>query len=238
MLDDVSVLIPYRPDGAFRDAAWESVVQIAWEQTGAELLVASPGPGASPAEFNHPAAINEARRRATRPILMVSDADCLWTPVNAPARLAYVVREGGAPWAMLRRYATLGQQQSRSIVLRKRWTAEQALSRASWVGDKVSWAGLICMRAEDFDTVGGYDERFAWWGADDQAFGLTMDALVGKHARVEGSVLHLWHPAPLRETYGHREHRRQYNLAELYRKAAGNPAAIRDVRFGLDHAAP
>lgn len=231
MLDGVSVLVPYRPDGGYREQAWESVVRDAWEQSGAELIVESPGPGASPAEFNHPAAINAAASHASGGVLIVADADCLWTPTNLPSLLVEAV-QGGAHWAMARRYAQLTASQSRRLVKRSAPPSEVLLQRAKWVGDSVSWAGLICMRAGDFASVGGYDERWAWWGADDAAFGLSMETLVGPHVRVPGSILHLWHPTPLAHNYGHERHPEQYALGERYKAAAGDREAMLQVRFG------
>lgn len=231
MLDGVSVLVPYRPDNGYRQAAWEGVVRDAWEATGAELIIQSPGPGASPAEFNHPAAINEAASNASHDLLIVADADCLWAPSALPEMLVEAV-QGGSHWAMARRYAQLTTSQSRRLVKRGTPPHEGLADRAVWVGDSVSWAGLICMRAEDFATVGGYDERWAWWGADDMAFGLTMETLIGPHERVPGVVLHLWHPTPLAHNYGHERHAEQYALGERYKAAAGDREAMLQVRFG------
>lgn len=231
MLDAVSVLVPYRPDDGYREQAWESVVRNAWLASGAELIVESPGPGASPAEFNHPAAINAAAAKASGDVLIVADADCLWTPTALPELLVEAVRSG-SHWALPRRYAQLTSSQSSRVVKRGTPPHEGMLDRAQWVGDSVSWAGLVCVRAEDFATVGGYDERWSWWGADDMAFGLTMETLIGPHERVAGSVLHLWHPAPLAQTYGHEKHRGQYDLGERYKAAAGDREAMLQVRFG------
>lgn len=232
MLEGVSVLVPYRPDDGYRDQAWQHVVRPAWEALGVELIVKNPGPGMSPAEFNHPKAINAAARNATREVLIVADADTYWGPEDLPSRLVASL-ESGAQWAMPRRYAQLTVTQSRSIV---RGGRAQPLDRlhtgAGWVGDSVSWAGLVCVRADDFWRVGGYDERWEFWGADDMAFGLAMDTLVGPHERVEGTCLHLWHPTPLEHNYGHKRHRFQHNLGELYKRAAGDPVAMRQVRFG------
>lgn len=231
MLDGVSVLVPYRPDGGYRQAAWEGVVRDTWGQSGAELIVQSPGPGAHPGEFNHPAAINAAAASASHELLIVADADCLWTPTDLPALLVEAV-QGGAHWAMARRYAQLTVTQSRRLVKRSAPPSEVLLQRAQWVGDSVSWAGLICVRAKDFAEVGGYDERWAWWGADDVAFGLSMETLVGPHVRVPGSILHLWHPTPLAHNYGHERHPEQYALGERYKAAAGDREAMLQVRFG------
>lgn len=232
MLDPlVSVIVPYRPDGGYRQQAFEHVVSPSWEAKGAEVIIESPGEGRHPGDFNHPRAINAAADRARGAVLIIADADTYWMPSDLPERLVTAVR-GGAYWAMPRRYAQLTVTQSRLIVKGRSIASPSGLlANAHWVGDSVSWAGMICVRADDFAAVGGYDERWEFWGADDVAFGLGMDALVGRHTRVEGACLHLWHPTPLGETYGHERHREQHALGERYKAAAGNAAAMRKVRF-------
>jgi hypothetical protein len=233
MLDpSVSVLVPYRPDGGYREQAWEHLLGPSWAASGAEVIVESPGDGAHPGEFNHPLAINTAAAKASGDVFLIADADTYWTK-GLPELLVEAVR-GGAPWAMPRHYAKLTVTQSRSLVKGRPSQSVAGLhARAHWVGDSVSWSGLVCVPQAAFHEVGGYDERWEFWGADDVAFGLSLDTLVGEHVRIEGSCLHLWHPEPLGQTYGHSRHREQYALGERYKAAAGDAAAMREVRFGV-----
>lgn len=228
MMGDTSVLVAYRPDAAWRDAAWERIERW-WEELGVELVVESPGPGASPAEFNKPLAVNAAALRSTRRYLIIADADTAWTP-GTPEALVAALRHG-APWSMPMDYAKLTQTQTRAQHQRNLRPLPRLLEGCEWVGRAVSWSGLVCISRSDFMDVCGYDERFAWWGADDVAFGLTADALIGKHERVPGAAVHYWHPAPLDETYGHAHHKEQHRLMERYVAAAEDPAAIKAVRF-------
>jgi GT2 family glycosyltransferase len=229
-LGDVSVLVPYRAFGTNRDDAWTHLARPAWEATDAELIVQDPGPGRSPAEFNHPRAINEAARRATRPILMIADADCLWHPVDLPELLAFAL-DREAPWVLPASYLKLNPRQTRRRLNGQDaphagFSLDMPGGKPEWYATGVSWAGLVAIRARDFWSIGGYDERFSWWGADDMAFGLKADTLIGRHYRQPGEVVHLHHLAPLRETYGHERHREQYALSERYRRAAGKPAQM------------
>lgn len=228
MMRDTSVLVGYRPDGAWRDAAWERIERW-WEELGVELIVETSGPGQSPAEFNKPLAVNLAAAKATRRYLIIADADTGWTP-GLPEALVRAVRQG-APWAMPMDYAKLTQTQTRAQHQRNLRPLPRLLKGCDWVGHSVSWSGLVCIAASDYRDVCGYDERFEWWGADDVCFGLTADALIGQHERVAGAAVHYWHPAPLDETYGHERHREQRKLMERYVAAAGDAAAIRAVRF-------
>lgn len=47
---------------------------------------------------------------------------------------------------------------------------------------------------EQFDRVGGFDERFRGWGQEDEAFCLAMRAIVGRPKTVLGQAVHLHHP--------------------------------------------
>lgn len=231
----LSVLVPYRPDGGWRDRHWRNVVHpylsalVEHWQADAELLVETPapeGPG-HPGDFNHPAAINAAADRSSGDLLMICDADCL--PDPAYARLAERAVQAGAQWVRPRLYRKLSRRAT-EIGLPVGPVPDSAYE---WIGDAVSWAGCpIYPRAAFFD-VGGYDERISWWGADDVAMGMTMTTLYGESMLLEG-VTHLWHPDPIEHNYGHERHRAQQALVDRYTAAAGDPHAIRRVRYGDD----
>lgn len=225
----VSVLVPYRPDRGYRDRAWKWNRR-RWEaMPDAELVVSIAPEGRSPAEFNHPLAINQAAERAKGNILVIADADTAFDP-QWVADAANLVETGIAPWVLPRFYDKVGRRSS-SEVLGADPLGPMPDYTPEWHGDSVSWSGLVVVSVEAFEAVEGYDERISWWGADDICFGLTMDALWGKHVRLEGSAVHLWHPQSLADTYGHERHAEQQALVDRYIAAAEDPEAIREVRF-------
>lgn len=86
----------------------------------------------------------------------------------------------------------------------------------------LSWAGALMVSRENFDKVGGYDERFEGWGWEDVAFRVKLDNEVGHHSRCGSYVSHLWHPRPPEIEFGNefekrnaklfdKEYRRKYN---------------------------
>lgn len=226
----VSVLVPYRPDGGHRDRAWR-FNRRRWETTGHELVLELAPDGAHPGEFNHPLAINRAAARATGDVLVIADADTTFDPAWV-AEAARLVATGAAAWVLPRFYDKITKRASRRILAGDP-AGPIGPYEVEWRGDSVSWAGLVVVPRAGFETVGGYDERIAWWGADDVAFGLTMTALVGPVTRLEGAAMHLWHPQPLEHTYGHERHRSQQRIVDRYIAAADQgPDAIRKVRFG------
>lgn len=229
----LSILVPYRPGEPWRDRAWQVGVRPAWQRYvqafGAELLVESPGAGAHPGEFNHPLAINRARARASGDVLVIADADTAFDPDSwVAAAIGRIVT--GAHWVLPEEYWQLSAAQTQGkLGASGEWVDDP--SRADWVGYAASWSGVVVVTSAAFDEVGGYDERWAWWGSDDAAFSKCMDTLVGPAVRLLGRCLHHWHPRPAEHHYGHPHHAEQHALQERYDAAAGDPDAMRRVRF-------
>lgn len=221
-----SVLVPYRPDGDMRDAAWDWVVRPSWEALDVEILVESPGPGVHPGEFNHPAAINAARRRATSDVLIVADADTWWAPTRFVEQAVDLVRTGVASWVLPEEYWQLGERQTNLLLGGDPWDVADL---ADWIGFGSAWSGVVVVHREAFDRVGGYDERWTHWGSDDAAFAVTMTNLVEPVTRVPGSrALHLWHPRAVADVHADAD---QKALMGRYFAADGNADAVAAVRF-------
>src|SRR4051794_3600058 len=107
----ISVLVPYRPDGGYRDRNWE------WNERrwralfpSCELVVEADDGGSSPAEFNHPRALNRAAARASGDFFVVADVDIVPDPAWL-ARAAQAI-EKGAKWCVCSEYLKLGARSS------------------------------------------------------------------------------------------------------------------------------
>lgn len=227
----ISVLVPYRAGEPHRDAAWSWVSQ-RWAQLmpEVEVVVESDDGGENPGQFNHPLAINRAAARASGDVLIVADADTAFDP--SWIRQAAHLCETGTPWVLPRYYRKLTEAATATVLgSSPRWQFLDGLE-TEWVGEDVSVSGLVVVSRQAFDRVRGYDERFTSWGADDVCFAATMRTYYGDEHRLDGSAYHLWHPAPLGETYGHDDHRRQHLLMQRYVAATGRPQAMRYVMAG------
>jgi hypothetical protein len=77
-----------------------------------------------------------------------------------------------------------------------------------------------------FESVDGFDERFAGWGYEDRAFFYACRTFGGLTLRVPGPAYHLWHqPAAERQAaVGPRSANRL--LGARYEEANGDRAAM------------
>lgn len=225
----ISALVAYRPtrDG-HRDEAWRLEVLPYLELVCDEVIVEAPEPAGDggPDDFNKPAAINRARARARGDVLLIADADTY--PGDVPGMRYYLERPyEHVPWVLPQRYVKLTREATHDYLYgppRPGCDADY-----EWVGNGVSWsAGVLC-RATDFDRVAGFDERFAQWGADDVAFAMCMNALVGPVERHPCACYHYWHPG----AEGRAQPQAQHDLMWLYLQAAETgPEAVVRVRGG------
>jgi hypothetical protein len=54
--------------------------------------------------------------------------------------------------------------------------------------------GIVVLRRDDYEAVGGIDPRFRGWGGEDISFGWALSVLVGVGHRLDGDLWHLYHP--------------------------------------------
>jgi predicted glycosyltransferase involved in capsule biosynthesis len=94
----------------------------------------------------------------------------------------------------------------------------EPLNPEQWIHKITSWAGLLVLSREAWEKVGGYDEAFIGWGYEDNAFQASLDRRVGHFDRVDGFVVHLWHPAPVEECFGQPHIKDNQARYEKYRR--------------------
>lgn len=179
----VSVVVPFRPDGAERDRNW------AWLRSRHEAAGWEVVEGDCDGEWNKPAAVNHAARRASGSLLVISDADVFVSPAHLDAAVA---RARHAPWVVPHRETRRLTEAATVKVLEG--GDPRRLPTAAPVRVAGAGGGLLVVSAEAFWSVGGMDERFEGWGFEDVSFALALDCLVGPHVRLDAPLYHLWHP--------------------------------------------
>lgn len=200
---DVSVVVPYRPDGGHRDRLWDWVS--AWWRTwfpDYEMIIADSGDE----PFNRGASRNAAVRRATGSTLIIADADTIPHPPGVETAVQFVAI-GSASWVIpyeTERYYNLSETATRRRLqfepnvlapISEPWDEDD------WEHKITSWAGCLIVPRSSFWAAGGYPE-FERWGYEDDCFRTALDFVAGHHIRLPGFALHLWHPASEADRFG------------------------------------
>lgn len=157
--------------------------------------------------FNRSAAINDAARKAGDwDVAVVIDADVMLPRGNVLAAVERATATGRVTWAH-RRWRGFSQEATDRLTRPDPEWAEGSLGHGGiatpeFSGDidllvekttALSWSCCIAYRRDAWDTLAGFDERFAGWGFEDGAAAAAAGGLVGWD-RIEGDVLNLWHP--------------------------------------------
>ena len=226
----VSVLIPYRPEPSRRALADLVVHRARAAVVPPGEVIVSDDRGENDDLFNHGQAVNIARASASGDVLVILDAD---TTYSNRILFQKAVEQTAADrrWRMPRYYRRLTESTT-ARYLQDAPGGAFLPDEIEWEGDGVSWAGIVIVPAEHFDAVGGADERYVGWGADDVALGLALTTLVGPAVRYEGAALHLWHPRDEENLGWHRHSVAERELTDRYMAAAGDPVAMEALLEG------
>lgn len=194
----VSVLVPYRPDGAHRDAAWRWVSDWWADWFGQyEVVVGAPPEG----PWCKAAAVADALPRSSGDVLIVADADVFVAPEHLDQTVD-LVRSGHAAWAAPhRRVVRLTPAGTGRLLGGGELPAEPEARRTGLIETSHTAAlggGLVVLRRDVYERV-PLDPRFVGWGQEDTSWGLALRLLGGSWWRGAASPLHhLWHPPQAR----------------------------------------
>lgn len=205
-----SILVPFRPDGGPREAAWQWVYR--WYRThhpSWEIIVAD-----SEGDWSKAQAVNRAARAARGQLLVIADADLF----PHPNRLVEAVRLARTrpwivPYTRVHRLSEAATQQIMEMDPSFSSLLDLDLVKPPYTG--VPGAGLLVLSRKAFLQVGGMDEEFVGWGGEDAALGYALDTIVGPHTRLRADICHLWHPRQRRGLpySANRTRARDYELA-------------------------
>jgi predicted glycosyltransferase involved in capsule biosynthesis len=212
----LSALIPYKPDKGRRDYLW-SFVRQRYEQLlpQVELCI-----GYDDSElFCRAKAINEAAKKATGDIFMLTDIDLVFDPGLIDQILQTIQLY---PWIIpFSNVSRLTKEVTDRFMAEGLQLNEIRLRKEDVEFSKiVTGAYINVMPRSGFEAVGGLDERFKGYGFEDVALAFSLETICGKHCRLEGTIYHLWHaPASLY----HKNYQFSRDLCRQYK------AAYRDV---------
>jgi hypothetical protein len=224
-LTTVAVVIPFRSDDPERvrikewvDARW-AAIHPAWP-------VVIVGDGKESGPFNRARAVNRGVGSVATDVVVVADADIAVMHGQAEA-CAAAIAQGHVPWVVAYEVMTHLTKPATEEFMGRGPAARQMGSTRMEVrwSSRESVCGLVAIRREDYDLLGGNDERFQGWGWEDTAFAHKADTLLGPHYRLPGECLHLYHH--LREDRKvDAQAQANRKLGRRYAAAAGDPDAM------------
>lgn len=190
LLNDVSVIIPISLSNEERRKAYQWILEFYHELLPeVELCI---GETNETNLFSRAKAINLGVKKATRDKLVIADGDLFFNPLI----IEEAVKELDTfPWVIpFSKVFNISKKSSNQLYLLKpQWPIPIKLDCVK--RPQMGWGGINVVSREKFYNVGGFDERFAGWGGEDDAFAFSMNNLYGSAKRLNHSIFHLWHPS-------------------------------------------
>ena len=223
MLNNVSVLIPYKPDNGLRDRIFKWVKTF-YETTMPEVELCIGETLSEP--FNRSQAINIAAKQATRDVFVIADADVFYDPqilvqgIKLLDQHAWVIPY--FTWQDLLKSSSeklLGHYPQWPLPFKVKYK-ERKFKKSKPI------SGVIIVTRENFNLVNGFDERFVGWGKEDNAFKDSMNTVCGPYIRPRAtSIYHIWHPK-----VGSRGNPNIVNNIKLYNRYANKRGNIEEMK--------
>ncbi|MGM0904476.1 MAG: galactosyltransferase-related protein [Bacillota bacterium] len=191
-MTNLSILMPYRSDHGPRDRAFKWVKAFYQKVLPeAEICVSD----CTTDLFSRAEAINRSAKQATGDIFMIADADIILDPdiikmsVQLLKEHAWVV-----PYSRVKH---VSRKSTRALLnTEPSWPAQIdfEVSRTANAAARNFIGGVNIISRDNFEVVGGFDERFLGYGAEDDAFGHSVNTVCGRYLRLDTDIFHLWHP--------------------------------------------
>jgi hypothetical protein len=188
------------------------------------------GECAQASEWSKGEAIADAFERAGSPdVLVLADADSFTLDPDSLRTAIELVTLGGRPYVIPHRQVYRLRQDETERLHRDPEARPRLGYTARPVYEGPAGGGITVVSRDAFELVGGIDRRFLGWGGEDVAFGWALATLVGEGVRLEGRLVHLWHPHPAPNLRGSEA---SEELVAKYREARGVPRRMTKVIAG------
>jgi hypothetical protein len=225
------VLVPRRADNGIRDAIWQ-LLRPHWEQLG-PVHEGHHEPSEGP--FNRSRAINRAAHAAGNwTTALIIDADIRVDHDAALDATHRAEKTGGLAFAHTEWWGTTPER--RDLVLERHVQLDDWRSwpdNAWQARNPLSNSCCMAVPRTLFDDIGGYDERFQGWGAEDWAWHVACQTFGGEITRGPDPVIHLHHPLSAEARAAHTATKEppllrfNHRLGRQYLDARGHPHKVR-----------
>ena len=191
-MEKLSILMPYRSDNGPRDRAFRWVKEFYQKMLPeAEICVSD----CTTNLFSRAQAVNNSAKQATGDIFIIADADIILDP-DIIKKSVQLLNEHA--WVIPYSHVKHISKKSTKALLNTdpSWPTQIhfEVSRTANAVARNFVGGLNIIPRNNFEAVGGFDERFLGYGAEDDAFGHSVNTLSGHYLRLDTDIFHLWHP--------------------------------------------
>lgn len=177
-------------------------------------------------------AVNPTAAAVDADVLVIADADS-FTTAEAMTDAVTAVQSGRAQWAIPATSVRRMDLAATKATLGSDPTTDRPGIQTGHSHQLLAGGGIVVVAQPLWSDVGGFDGRFVGWGGEDYALGCALRTLSGHYPhRVPGVLWHLWHP-PAPSAAGLLSPPSAV-LADRYRHAKFDPAAMRDLIDGKD----
>lgn len=222
---DVSIIIPYRPDGGYRDLNF-SWLKKRYKRLMPEAELCIDFDDSEP--FSRSRSVNKAAQLATRDIFIITDADILFDPVDMESAIDMLSEN---VWvAPFTDRIELCEKDTADLINKCPCENVKALEFSDYKVAQPGVGSICIVPRKYFDAVKGYDPRFRGWGGEDCAFEMSLMTMCGPRYQPPGSkIWHLYHPQSLATTYESPNYPANYALYERYLGANGNAELMKQL---------
>jgi glycosyltransferase involved in cell wall biosynthesis len=198
---NLSIVIPFRASEPRREELF-NWIHMRFMTMGPEdekfelqILVSDSDPDK---EFNRSQARNRGASHATADHILFADADTLMIPDQIFSNLR-MMRSDGSMWIVCQQTYYIATNETTDYIISQEPNTREdfrEMPMLDTLRNSISVAGGYMVSRDQFESVGGYDERFNGWGYEDTAFLMAMETLWDYSVRPNDSyVIHLEHPA-------------------------------------------
>lgn len=147
--------------------------------------------GTSDEPWSKGAAVADALIQTDADMLVIADADSFVTPEHVTTAVQAAAEHG---WAMPHWKVYRLSERATEQVYAGGPPSRTDLYRGAYAG--VMGGGIVAIRRDVYELVGGIDPRFCGWGGEDVSLARALIVMHGKPARMAGDLFHLYHPHP------------------------------------------
>lgn len=193
-MSTLAICIPWRTDHEWRETVFD-FIHARWQETGYEICVGTDRPEDLDKPLNVSRLLNNARAQTNADVLVVASADHLPNPAAVARAAAAASGHGWAPVFT----ATAGISKRATLAL----LSGRVLDPVRYItGEAPFCTALLAVRADVWDEIDGWDERFYGWGCEDTAFRLVLDTLYPHPPELPPErTFALWHAAASRDRF-------------------------------------